>query len=473
MSSSKPLSFEANVNTGRQKRLTGLDGNGPSTIAAFKASFPQPVDVGSGGNGEEEGEEHETDDAGSGFVVSETDEDDTETIRPTSPGGSQGQDQDETVETPSAIDIPRSGSNTTHRSPPRPSMRGAASTLHSYTTAKVIMSPTPPRSSLSTQRPLPPYRGGSNIGSNKTSGRITTDSASTASFETASEGSGILVDEAFSSSHADRHNPDSDEASSSSEEEGGVETPRPRDSNNMDPFSTPHTRDSTNTDPFFASTVGTDSLTSQSRLIRPNASILDNPQPGRIEADVSGNAIVQDQVRAESGELDSPVQRSRPTGNVRFAETQVQPLRTELQIRAKFARHAPNRFSRRFTRGRLKDGEIVKMEKMLVRLDVTSGSEQPSDEYDEKDSQRVDTRTIEKWREFMVVCRESHEDDAVLCLQMYKTRVSHIFLDLVCIAETDSIKRSFQHRTSPRRKNTSSMRFRSLQRTSRSICFPP
>jgi len=208
----------------------------------------------------------------------------------------------------------------------------------------------------------------------------------------------------------------------------------------MDPFSTPHPRDSTNTDPFFASTVGTDSFTSQSRLIRPRASIPDDPQPESIEADVSGDNLNQDQAQTESGELDSPVQRPRPAGIVRFAETQVQPLKTELQMRAKLVRHAQNRISRRFTRGRLKDGEIVKMEKMLVRLDVTSGSEQPSDEYDEKDSQRVDTRTIEKWREFMVVCRESHEDDAVLCLQMYKTRVGHVFLNLGSITRTDLTK---------------------------------
>lgn len=97
----------------------------------------------------------------------------------------------------------------------------------------------------------------------------------------------------------------------------------------------------------------------------------------------------------------------------------------ELQLRARVSQIGRRRITRAFLRNNLKDGEIVKMEKMLVRMDIATGPEQPSADYDEKDSQRVETRVVEKWSEFMVVCRESHEDeeDASLALQMYKTRV--------------------------------------------------
>jgi phage-related tail fiber protein len=112
------------------------------------------------------------------------------------------------------------------------------------------------------------------------------------------------------------------------------------------------------------------------------------------------------------------------SGHVKFHTPENPVLKKEFQMRAKMAQGIrKSRLPRRFTRGKLKDGEIVKVEKMLVRLDITTGSEQPREDYDEKDSQRVETRTTEQWREFMVVCRESHQENAVLCLQMYQTRV--------------------------------------------------
>lgn len=76
---------------------------------------------------------------------------------------------------------------------------------------------------------------------------------------------------------------------------------------------------------------------------------------------------------------------------------------------------------RRFRRQAVRDGEILKMEKMLVRIDVTL-QQIPSD-YDENDCYRMELRTVEKWTEFMVVCRESKETDVPFVLQLYKTRV--------------------------------------------------
>jgi hypothetical protein len=69
------------------------------------------------------------------------------------------------------------------------------------------------------------------------------------------------------------------------------------------------------------------------------------------------------------------------------------------------------------------DGQILKMEKMLVRIDTTLEKKLP-DDYDENSSQGIITQTLEKWREFMVVCRQSREgQEEDFILQIWKTRV--------------------------------------------------
>jgi hypothetical protein len=78
--------------------------------------------------------------------------------------------------------------------------------------------------------------------------------------------------------------------------------------------------------------------------------------------------------------------------------------------------------NKNFRRDTLREGMIVKMERMLVRMDYT-GSEVPED-YDENGSLKIETRAIEKWREFMVVVRKNKKQDADdFRLQIYKTRV--------------------------------------------------
>ena len=68
-----------------------------------------------------------------------------------------------------------------------------------------------------------------------------------------------------------------------------------------------------------------------------------------------------------------------------------------------------------------KGGQIIKMERMLVRIDATK---QPlSKNYDDNESRKIDTKLVQKWREFMIVCRESDRENANLILQIYKTRV--------------------------------------------------
>ncbi|KAL4809960.1 Pleckstrin homology domain-containing protein [Aspergillus unguis] len=74
------------------------------------------------------------------------------------------------------------------------------------------------------------------------------------------------------------------------------------------------------------------------------------------------------------------------------------------------------------TRRKVQEGEVIKAEKMLVRVEATAQEELPED-YNEFDSLRMETRLQDNWREFLVVCRSTSDKDAPFALQMYKTRV--------------------------------------------------
>ena len=69
----------------------------------------------------------------------------------------------------------------------------------------------------------------------------------------------------------------------------------------------------------------------------------------------------------------------------------------------------------------LQEGEIVKAEAMLVQVEEAV-QKLPSD-YSERDSMRVEARPVFKWREYLVVCRRSHQDDSSFLVQMYRTHV--------------------------------------------------
>ena len=91
----------------------------------------------------------------------------------------------------------------------------------------------------------------------------------------------------------------------------------------------------------------------------------------------------------------------------------------EKQARTKFAQVKD---SKRFRNEVLKPGEIVKAEKMLVRVDHTM-QEVPKD-YDESEGNKVESTAVDKWREFVVVCRKNtHSDECEFVIQMCKSRV--------------------------------------------------
>lgn len=58
---------------------------------------------------------------------------------------------------------------------------------------------------------------------------------------------------------------------------------------------------------------------------------------------------------------------------------------------------------------------------MLVRIDTTKQTLPES--YSENDSLKTENRTVEKWREYLVVCRQSDQENTPFTLHLYKTRV--------------------------------------------------
>lgn len=92
------------------------------------------------------------------------------------------------------------------------------------------------------------------------------------------------------------------------------------------------------------------------------------------------------------------------------------------KIRSKIAKTQGTISANRPHRRKVQDGEIVKAEKMLVCVEETVQDTLPAD-YTENDSLRMETRTMDKWREFLVVCRKSSVEHTPFAIQMYRTRV--------------------------------------------------
>ncbi len=108
------------------------------------------------------------------------------------------------------------------------------------------------------------------------------------------------------------------------------------------------------------------------------------------------------------------------SGLIRFNIPE-KPAPTEDRTKARLTEGARHRPWSQLRRGPSRPGEIVKIEKMLVRVDATMN--EVEDDYDENDSLRIDARTVEAWREFIVVCREGADEKAHYSIQMYKSRV--------------------------------------------------
>jgi hypothetical protein len=400
--SSKAPSFSASSDVGHRRRLTGLDAPNASL---YRASFPQPDNVRREGLGEDEDHDrdenedsaapHDSNNTQDLHIISNVEQVDD---------GAES-DGEATIRAPVALDIPRGG-------PSDPGLlredeENAEEVLASYTTAHTVISPSTP-TPLATPRPGDAQSDYMDARPTDTFRRRET---SEASFVTASDGGSIIVDEPGAAFPIRSE-------SSSDHDTTPRNSPRPGEERSSASFET--------TNPATPGPTTSDT----SLLASQHAQQLSQNATGKDATGSTQDSTPQQKLPQITEQADPDSHELRSPGLVRFNIPENPMLKQEVQVRAKMAQGVrKSRLSRAFTRGKLKDGEIVKVEKMLVRLDITTGSEQPNEDYDEKDSQRVETRITEKWREFMVVCRESHEDGAVLCLQMYKTRVSEEELD--------------------------------------------
>ena len=148
------------------------------------------------------------------------------------------------------------------------------------------------------------------------------------------------------------------------------------------------------------------------------AALIPQGTAGR-SASASPMIKVKDSLQAQGGE-DRQVPETTAHGVVRFNVTD-KINRSGARTATTLSQAGRRRIWKRSRQGSSHPGEIVKMEKMLVRVDSTL-QDLPLD-YNENDSLKTSARTVEKWREFVVVCRESATEDADFTIQMYKTRV--------------------------------------------------
>ncbi len=110
---------------------------------------------------------------------------------------------------------------------------------------------------------------------------------------------------------------------------------------------------------------------------------------------------------------------------------------SERRARARLARISRRRSLRRSRPLGKRNGEIVKLEKMLVK--VESSVQDLPDEYDENESMSIDTHMVKKWQEYVAVCRDFDNQDADFILQLYRTRVSSFLVwGLASLAMTSS-----------------------------------
>ncbi|KAK4999729.1 hypothetical protein LTR66_001273 [Elasticomyces elasticus] len=361
--SSKAPTFSTNSNVSRQRRLTGIDG--PSATATFRSSFPQPV----GAN-----DEAQTDGAGETEEASASDR-------------------------PPDKSIPRSRSDPHNEALRQDVVQDTGQSYKTASAASFFTSSMGDRKDSSKQA------------QNRSKRRSTT----TESFVTASDGllsvhnKTDLVPETPCIEASNVMDADVDVLPGASDA---------RTSSTIERRLSPALGDIP-----YDTTSATSLLHSQRKEEQKRASTkLVGAAEGRPRDTPAWRA--SSDRPAEASTIDAgPVTNRLSGGLVRFNVPESQSQKTELQMRARLVQAGRKRLPRAFARSKLKEGEIVKMEKMLVRVDVTTGNKQPSDEYDENESQKIETRTLEKWREFMAVCREKTEDDATFTLQMYKTRV--------------------------------------------------
>lgn len=142
---------------------------------------------------------------------------------------------------------------------------------------------------------------------------------------------------------------------------------------------------------------------------------LEQQEPQNEDSD--GNDDPRGKRRADQDFLLSPVSNRMTKYNVGD-----NLLDKRHRIRARISRAHEGISAKRPGRRKMQEGEIVKAERMLVQVEETIRKQVPEN-YTEIDSMSIGTRIVDKWREFLVVCRKIGDEHAPFSIQMYKTRV--------------------------------------------------
>lgn len=175
---------------------------------------------------------------------------------------------------------------------------------------------------------------------------------------------------------------------------------------------------------------------------------------GEVGTSVATSPEILGNDAGERREGEGQTARKQTTGLVRFniGKPDRDDTGTTTEVRQEGRHHSWKQLRRR----QAHPGEIVKMEKMLVRVDSTVHDLPP--EYDENHSLSTESRTVNKWREFVVVCRESPTQDAEFLIQMYKTRV-------IPAKEQTHVQKRSTHEIPLARKSTRANLYSSLDKT--------
>ncbi|KAL2003846.1 hypothetical protein VTN02DRAFT_2063 [Thermoascus thermophilus] len=187
----------------------------------------------------------------------------------------------------------------------------------------------------------------------------------------------------------------------------------------------------------------------------------DNDDPGGASRDLQQkdpqpDGTVEDQDYLDEGRaeqrrltpLSSRLARFNLDDNVRDKQQ---------RIRSRLERTQKGIASKRARRKMIQEGEIIKAEKMLVRVEETVQRLLP-DDYSENDSLKIESQCVDKWREYLVVCRKSTRKHTPYTIQMHKTRV-------IPKVENQNLRKYPRHEVTLNYKNTRVNLYSSLDKT--------
>ena len=162
--------------------------------------------------------------------------------------------------------------------------------------------------------------------------------------------------------------------------------------------------------------------------------------------------IVGKKTPAEPPQKDSHTAHS---GLVRF-EIPADEEQQRRMMKVRLAQMRKRDAFKRIRHGIVRQGQVVKIEKMLVRVEFTRHN--VPEDLTENESEKIETSVVERWKEFMCVCREYDDDECPFVLQLYKSRV-------IPAIEKEHVKKRWTHQIELRRSDCHINLYSSLDKT--------